>query len=67
MSDKVSRLIEYNTQDLIKLIVEAKQCSVSEALKELFESRTYAGLSDPETGLYLESPSYLFELLMRVG
>ena len=67
MSDKVAQLIEYNTQDLVKLIVEARDCTVSDAMKILFESKTYAGLADPETGLYLESPSYLFELLQRIG
>ena len=67
MSDKITQLIEYNTQDLVKLIVEARDCAVSDAMKALYESKTYAGLTDPETGLYLESPSYLFELFESMG
>lgn len=67
MSDAVARLIEYNTQDLVKMIVEARQCSVTEAMEALYPSATFSGLADPETGLYLESPSYLYELFERVG
>ena len=67
MFDKVNQLIEYNTQDLVKMLVEANGCSVSEAMSTLYNSKTYAGLIDPETGLYRESPSYLFDLLERVG
>ena len=37
------------------------------APEALFESRTYAGFVDPETGLYLESPSNLFELFDSAG
>ena len=45
----------------------ARRCSVSEAMQVLYGSVTYAGLADPETGLYLESPSYLYEVYQQVG
>ena len=39
--------------------------SMVEAMNKLFSSPLYAGLADKETGLYLESPSHLYELLRR--
>ena len=40
---------------------------MTEAMDELFSSNPYAGLADKETGLYLESPSHLYELLKLNG
>ena len=65
MSAKADALIEYNIQDALKIIVSSTACSVSEAMERLYRSRVFAGLADPQTGLYLESPSYLWELLLR--
>lgn len=62
MSPKAEQLIEYNTADVAKIIAEERRCSAAEALEEVYTSKMYRGLSDPETGLYLQSPSYLYEL-----
>ncbi len=67
MSDQVAQLIEYNTQDVIKFIVDDNDCSISEAMDRFYSSSVYAGLIDEQTGLYLESPSYLYELYLRLS
>ena len=67
MSDKVEWLIESATANIVKIIMLERGLSMIEAMDELFSSSLYAGLADRETGLYLESPSYLYELLQRVG
>lgn len=63
MPDKVEWLIESATANVIKIIMRERGSSMTEAMDELFSSKLYAGLADRETGLYLESPSHLYELL----
>ena len=60
------QLIEYNTQDVVKAIMLERGCSVKDAMSEFYSSRVYEGLCDPETGLYLESPWYIYELHKRL-
>lgn len=67
MSDKVEWLIESATANVVKIIMQEKGSSMAEAMDELFSSSLYAGLADRETGLYLESPSHLYELLKLNG
>lgn len=37
--------------------------SIAEALDVIYNSETYAKLQDLETGIYAQSPSYVYELL----
>lgn len=62
MSPEFEQLVEYNVQDVVKIIVEERGCTVAEAMDEFYSSRVYEGLVDAETGLYLQSPAYLYEL-----
>ena len=38
---------------------------LSTAIKELYNSETFAKLSDESTGLYIESSAYVYEILKR--
>lgn len=67
MPDKVEWLMASATANIVKIIMHEKGSSMPEAMNELFSSSLYDGLSDRETGLYLESPSYLYELLKLGG
>lgn len=67
MPDKVGWLIESATANVVKIIMKERDLSMTEAMNELFSSNLYAGLADRETGLYLESPSHLYELLRLNG
>ncbi len=62
MSPNVEQLIEYATQDVVKILVKERGCTVPEAIDLLYPSKTYAALIDPDTGLYLQSPSYIYEV-----
>jgi hypothetical protein len=67
---KAEALIEAVAQDLAALQMADEGVSLSEALDRLYESVTFDKLSDPETGLYLNSSAYVYELLrdeLRVG
>lgn len=48
---------------LVRRVSEAWQCSEEEALKKLLKTMTYELLQDKETGLYAESPEYVWNML----
>ncbi|WP_172135160.1 hypothetical protein [Adlercreutzia sp. ZJ473] len=66
MSSDVAQLIEYNTQDVVKIIMHERGCSAVDAMREFYASKTFEGLVDPETGLYLQSPSYLYAVHVKL-
>ena len=67
MPDKVDWLIESDVSGLAKILMDEERLSLTEALETLFSSRLYDALADRETGLYLESPSHLYELYRQLG
>lgn len=56
-------LVEGIIQDLIKYLYEDKEIAIEDALDIVYNARIFERLSDVETGLYLESSSYVYELL----
>lgn len=62
MCDKVGWLIDNAASGVVKAIMEADACTMPEAMEAFFSTRTFEALQDPETGLYLESPSHLYEM-----
>ena len=60
---KQERLIEYITQEIVAYIMTDETVDIDEAMKALYNSAVYEKLADTETGLYLESSAYVYELL----
>lgn len=58
-------LVEGITKDIIAYLMEDSGYDLSTALKEFYNSETFAKLSDETTGLYIESSSYVYEMLKR--
>ena len=56
-------LIEGITKDIIAYLMEDCGCDLPTALKEIYNSETFAKLSDESTGLYIESSAYVYEML----
>lgn len=56
-------LVEGITKDIIAYLMEDSGCDLPTALKEFYNSETFAKLSDEATGLYFESSSYVYEIL----
>ena len=52
-------LIEANTQDVLKLLIADCELSIPEAM------RRFEKLQDIDTGLYLESPAYIYDLYLN--
>lgn len=60
--NKRSQSIEYITQDIIAFLVDDRQMDFTEAMHLFYTSETYTKLMDEETGLYLESSPYIYEI-----
>lgn len=60
---KQQQMIEYMVQDVVEIIVETQKIEYDVAMCELYASAIYDKISDVETGLYRESPAYVFGLL----
>lgn len=59
---KAEMLMEYATQDIVSWIMEEEQIPMEEALDRFYSSVTFEKLTDPETGLYLDSPASVYWL-----
>jgi len=60
---KQQQMIEYMIQDLVEIIVETQNIEYDTAMSKLYASAIYDKISDVETGLYRESPAYVYGLL----
>lgn len=57
------QMIEYIVQDLIEILCENQNIEYDVAMNMLYHSNLFEKIQDPETGLYSESPAYVYELL----
>ena len=60
---KEQQMIEYMVQDLVEMLTEAQNVEYDNAMRMIYDSEVYDKLLDIETGLYRESPSYVYGLL----
>ena len=49
--------------DLIQLLMEGYDYTLEKAMETLYNSETFARLQDVETGLYYQSPGYVYSFL----
>ena len=63
MTTEQTYMIDYVLSGLTQLIMEKQHKTLPEALDILYNSTLYDQLSDPDTGLYLQSKYYNYELL----
>lgn len=60
---KEKQMIEYMIQDLVEILAEERNIEFDVAMRTVYTSEIYGRLLDVGTGLYRESPSYVFGLL----
>lgn len=63
MNKRVQYLVEGITKDIILYLMEDNGYELTMALNVFYNSETFAKLSDEATGLYIESSSYVYEIL----
>ena len=65
MSAKETFMIETMTRDLIARLMEDRSLTMRKAMDVVYTSRTYAALQNLETGLYFQSPAYVYDELSK--
>ena len=56
------QLIEYSIQSIVEMIAKDQHLEYDDAMNCFYESQVFDKLQDQETGLYLESPAYVYDL-----
>ena len=59
-----NRLKEHLTASLIQILVEEHGCSLEDALDRVYTSPIFDKLSDPNTGLFFQSPRYVLSYII---
>ena len=59
---KQEQPIEFCIQDIVEYIVNDQGIPYDEAMRMFYSSETFLKLTDTETGLYLESSAYIYDL-----
>lgn len=55
--------IECMTRDLIIILMDKHKLSMEDAMAFVYNSQTFSKLQDQETGLYYQSPYYVYDFL----
>ena len=63
MSKEQTFILDYVLSGIVTLIMKDRRLSTPEALEVLYSSRLYEKLNDLDTGLYLQSADYNYEIL----
>lgn len=63
MTNDQQFLIEGITTELIALIIVDQACHLQKAIEIVYTSDTYSKLTDTRTGLYYQSPLYVYDFL----
>ena len=64
MSD-IEYMNECMVRDLAVMLIEDYEISIPEALDILYNSETYEKLQDARTGLYFQSPIYVYDFFQH--
>lgn len=56
-------LIEFIMQDIVAFIVADNNIEIDEAMNIFYNSTLFQKLQEIETGLYLESSAYIYDIL----
>ena len=59
---KQEQLIEYIVQDIVDMLSSDQNIEYDEAMNKFYNSKVFEKLQDKETGLYLESSEYVYDL-----
>lgn len=65
MTGKEIFMIETLTREMIARLMEEQSMSMRDAMDIVYKSKTYTALSNLKTGLYFQSPAYLYDNLKQ--
>lgn len=62
---EVNYMNECMTRDIVTMLVEQRGMAIADAMELFYNSRTYEKLNNTKTGLYFQSPVYVFDVLEK--
>lgn len=62
---ELNYLINNRVEKMVSYLMEDTGMSLLEAFDKVYNSRTYALLTDTRTGLYFQSPAYVYSYLQE--
>ena len=65
MNGKETFMIETLTREMIARLMEDRSMTMRDAMDIVYKSKTYAALNNTKTGLYFQSPAYLYDSLEK--
>lgn len=63
MTPEETFMVETLTRELITRLMEDRALTMREAMDVVYNSKTYAALNNLDTGLYFQSPAYVYDVL----
>ena len=63
MNGKETFMVETLSRELITRLMEERSLSMREAMDVVYNSKTYTALNNLDTGLYFQSPTYVYDVL----
>lgn len=58
-------MVEGITSDLIQMLMDRERYSLPEAIETVYNSDIYSALQRPSSGLYAQSPGYVYQYLVK--
>lgn len=65
MNKEFKYLKEGMTSDIVQFLIKDYNLNLEAALNTLYDSDTYAKISDPATGLYFQGSRYVYSYLQN--
>ncbi|MBR1514389.1 MAG: hypothetical protein IJ622_08880 [Bacteroidales bacterium] len=63
MNGKETFMVETLTRELITRLMEERSLTMREAMDIVYNSKTYSVLNNLDSGLYFQSPAYIYDAL----
>lgn len=61
--EQIQFIIDSDVEELVSYLMEDERLTMIEAFEKVYNSQIYAKLIDLKTGLYIQSPAYIYEYL----
>ncbi len=56
-------LVDKAVDEMTKFLIQDYKLGIDNAIDFIYNSDTYQKLTNPQTGLYVQSPAYIYQLL----
>ncbi len=61
--NQINFIINSDVETIVSYIIEDEGLNIIEAFDKVYNSPIYPKLSDTKTGLYIQSPAYIYSLM----